>query len=30
MNAFDIGLVLGMATLLYITYELVKYEPLKK
>jgi len=30
MNAFEIGLVLGMATLVYITYELLKFEPLDK
>ena len=28
MNAFDIGLVLGMLTLSYIVYELIQYEPL--
>ncbi len=30
MNAFEIGLILGMATLVYITYELLKYEPMEK
>ncbi len=28
MNAFEIGLTIGMLTLVYITYELIKYEPL--
>ncbi len=30
MNAFDVGLIIGMIVLVYITYELLKYEPLKK
>ncbi len=30
MNAFEIGLTIGMITLVYITYELLKYEPLEK
>ena len=30
MSAFEIGLVIGMATLVYITYELLKYEPTGK
>jgi len=30
MSVFEIGLMLGMATLVYITYELLIYEPLKK
>ena len=30
MNAFEIGLIIGMLTLAYITYELIKYEPIKK
>ena len=30
MSAFEIGLVIGMATLVYITYELIKYEPMEK
>ena len=30
MNAFEIGLVIGMITLVYITYELLKYEPINK
>ncbi len=29
MEAFEIGLSLGMLTLIYITYELLKYNPLK-
>ena len=29
MNAFEIGLMIGMITLVYITYELLKYEPIK-
>jgi len=28
MNAFEIGLSIGMITLIYITYEILKYEPL--
>ena len=28
MTAFEIGLVIGMITFGYITYELIKYEPL--
>ena len=27
MSGFDIGLILGMLTLSYIVYELIKYEP---
>ena len=30
MSAFEIGLSIGMITLIYITYELLKYEPLNK
>ena len=29
MNAFEIGLMIGMIALVYITYELLKYEPIK-
>jgi len=29
MSIFEIGLFIGMATLVYITYELIIYEPLK-
>ena len=28
MNAFEIGIVMGMLTLSYIVYEVLKYEPL--
>jgi len=28
MTIFDIALMLGMGVLVYITYELLKYEPL--
>ena len=28
MNAFEIGLSIGMIALIYITYEILKYEPL--
>ena len=28
MNAFEIGIVMGMLTLGYIVYEALKYEPL--
>lgn len=27
MNAFDVGLVVGIVTLIYIAYELLRYEP---
>ena len=30
MNAFEIGIVIGIVTLGYITYELVKYEPINE
>ena len=30
MSAFEIGLTIGMFTLVYITYEALKYEPLDK
>ena len=30
MNAFEIGLSIGMITLVYITYELLKYVPLNE
>lgn len=30
MNTFEIGLTIGMLTLVYITYELLKYEPLNE
>jgi hypothetical protein len=30
MSAFEIGLSIGMITLVYITYELLKYEPLNE
>ena len=30
MNIFEIGLTIGMLTLVYITYELLKFDPLKK
>ena len=30
MNAFEIGLSIGMITLIYITYEILKYEPLNE
>ena len=29
MNAFEIGLSIGMITLIYITYEILKYEPIR-
>ena len=28
MNAFEIGIIIGMMTLGYIVYEVLKYEPL--
>ena len=28
MGAFEIGLFMGISTLVYITYELLKYEPI--
>ena len=27
MNAFEIGLSMGMLTLIYIAYEILRYEP---
>ncbi|SFO86644.1 hypothetical protein SAMN05216234_1018 [Hydrogenimonas thermophila] len=30
MNAFEIGLSIGMVALIYITYEILKYEPLNE
>ena len=30
MNAFEIGLSIGMITFMYITYEVLKYEPLNE
>jgi len=27
MSAFEFGIVLGMIALVYITYEVIKYEP---
>jgi len=30
MDAFEVGLSIGMITPIYITYELLKYEPLNK
>jgi len=27
MNAFEIGIIIGIVTLGYITYELIKYDP---
>jgi hypothetical protein len=30
MNAFEIGIVIGMLTLGYIVYEVLKYEPLNE
>lgn len=30
MNAFEIGLLMGIVTIVYITYELISYEPIKK
>jgi len=30
MSIFELGLSIGMITLIYITYELLKYEPLNK
>ena len=29
MSAFDIGLILGIITILYVAYELIKFEPVK-
>ena len=28
MNAFEIGVVVGMLALIYVVYEILKYEPL--
>ena len=28
MSAFEIGLSIGMITMIYITYEIVKYDPM--
>ena len=30
MNAFEIGLIIGMTALVYMTYELIKYEQLNE
>ncbi len=30
MNAFEIGLIIGMLTFTYVVYEAIKYEPLDK
>jgi hypothetical protein len=29
MNAFELGVSIGMIALVYITYEVLKYEPLE-
>ena len=30
MSLFEIGLIIGMLTFIFITYELLKYEPVQK